>query len=217
MAKFTTLKRIVIEDFDKDNHDLINKLGFILNPIIDQLILSFNNRITFEENLNVEIRTLEAEVDEDGIPINDIVYVSNLHNRVQGMLVLRTFNISTKSNEVYDISDISDVSGGTTITTSSNHDFETGDRVFFDNTDCDPVIDGTHTVTVSTPTKFTIKQAITGAGTDGTASKFDSVFPQGYPFLTFSENQKTVTVKHVAGLQPNRKFQLVVLAIGTLN
>lgn len=58
----------------------------------------------------------------------------------------------------------------TVVTSATKHGRTTGDSVFITDSDSDPVIDGTHTVTVISTTKFSIPVAVTTAGTKGRVS-----------------------------------------------
>lgn len=71
------------------------------------------------------------------------------------------------------VASISSITTGATptVTTSVAHNLSTGDYVTITASNCDPVVDGTYTVTVLSPTTFTITatNAVTTAGTSGTA------------------------------------------------
>ncbi|MCR4301803.1 MAG: hypothetical protein NUV51_09350 [Sulfuricaulis sp.] len=62
------------------------------------------------------------------------------------------------------------VASPTVITTAVKHGRTTGDSVFITDSDSVPVIDGTHTITVISTTKFSIPVAVTTAGTAGKVS-----------------------------------------------
>jgi hypothetical protein len=216
MAKINQAKRIIKEDFESKYNSLIDKLGFSLNPIIEQLVIAFNKGITFEENLNSEIKSVDIEVTEDGIPKTEVQFQSSLFNKIQGILVIRSFFLDNKADPTYTISAIADISGIVTVTTTAAHGFNTGNRIFIENSDSTPSIDGVYTVNVINPTKFSISTSITSSGTFGQVSKYLNVYPEGYPFITFIENKKVVTIQHITGLPANKKFKLLLMTIGSL-
>tara|TARA_R110000803_G_scaffold200258_2_gene264548 strand:+ start:2964 stop:3392 length:429 start_codon:yes stop_codon:yes gene_type:complete len=40
----------------------------------------------------------------------------------------------------------------------------------------------------------------------------NSVFPTGAPFISFSQNEQTITINHIAGLPANNSFDLTVVS-----
>lgn len=56
MAQITNLKRLIKEDFPKEEQELIDKLAYSLNPLIDQLSAAFNKNINID-NLSREFVT----------------------------------------------------------------------------------------------------------------------------------------------------------------
>jgi hypothetical protein len=86
--KLSALKRIITEDFAKDQQDFANRLGLIINPIVDQLSNIFDKRIDFI-NLNRQIKTFTLKVDSNGAPINTLQIKSELKTKAAGMNVIR--------------------------------------------------------------------------------------------------------------------------------
>ena len=89
--KFQTLKRLVAEDFDPQWQALIQRIGFIYNPMVDQLNTSFNKNIDFN-NLNQQVVTLTATVDSSGVPIGGLKVLSTLTTSVQGTICINAVN-----------------------------------------------------------------------------------------------------------------------------
>lgn len=77
--KFTSL-RIKSNDFPKDQKDLADTLGGIINPMIDKLTIAFNKNLTVEDNLPFEFKILDTRVDESGIPQINKALSTNLKN-----------------------------------------------------------------------------------------------------------------------------------------
>lgn len=56
--KLSNLKRLVKEDFPQSDQDLIDRLAYIINPLLDQIEKAFNKNITTTDNLSREITTI---------------------------------------------------------------------------------------------------------------------------------------------------------------
>lgn len=92
MAKITNQKRIVKEDFDAEYHDLIDKLSYAINPVIEQLASAFNKNITIE-NLSREIITVTVE-NKAGGDLKIPVQIKTGLAKVQGIKVIRADNLT---------------------------------------------------------------------------------------------------------------------------
>jgi hypothetical protein len=79
--------------------------------------------------------------------------------------------VTVISGAAVGISEIT-VDNPTSITTGAPHGFFSGTVVAITSTDSDPVIDGEHTITVTSPTTFTIPVEVTTAGSVGTAKPY---------------------------------------------
>lgn len=91
--KLNNLKRIVAEDFPAEQQELVSKLAFSLNPILEQLSNAFNKNIDFE-NLNQEKLSFEVTVDSNGLPTVGTELKYSLRNRPTGMQVVRAESLS---------------------------------------------------------------------------------------------------------------------------
>jgi hypothetical protein len=98
VSKPPDLKRISKEDFDAEDHALIEKLAFPLNSHMEQVRNLFNKGIDFE-NLNQELITLRIQTNQNSVPINTITFKSNLRNKVRGFVVISANIVS--SNNLY--------------------------------------------------------------------------------------------------------------------
>jgi len=67
MAKLDNVRRIIAEDFPKDQQDLITKLSLILNTFMENTYNVLNKRVDFD-NLNAEVITLKVTVNGGGSP-----------------------------------------------------------------------------------------------------------------------------------------------------
>lgn len=96
--KLTALKRIITEDFAKDDQGLVQKLSFILNPIVDQLSILLDKRLDFI-NLNRQLKVLNIKVDSTGTPIMSVQIKSELKTKAIGINCIRVIN--TKNPQTY--------------------------------------------------------------------------------------------------------------------
>lgn len=135
MAKVTNIKRLVKEDFEADDQELVDKLAFSLNPFLEQVSAAFNKGID-DDNLNQQSMFIEAELNANGVPKSPLQIKVDLKVRVKGTQVILAQNL-----------------------------------------------------------------------TDGT-------FPTGTPFITFTINNNLLTVQHIAGLPPDKKYRLSIILIG---
>jgi len=91
--KVTNLKRLVVEDFESDDQEMITKVAFSYNPLIEQITQAFNGNIDFD-NLNQEVLTFEVELDATGKPKADIELRSSLRGKPRGTVVIRAENLT---------------------------------------------------------------------------------------------------------------------------
>lgn len=75
-----TTKKIKTNDFPQEYKTLIEKLGFSLNPLFDQLEQAFNKRIDVDNLRGLEYKTLDIEVDGLGIPKSNATLLTELDN-----------------------------------------------------------------------------------------------------------------------------------------
>ena len=83
--KVTNLKRIVKEDFTKDNQALIEKLSFIINPMIEQLVSVLDHNIDFD-NLNQQFIQVTTTVGGDGAPTPQLEIKYTLKSKLKGII-----------------------------------------------------------------------------------------------------------------------------------
>jgi hypothetical protein len=86
--KLSALKRLIGEDFSKEEQDLVVKLGLILNPIVDQLTSIFDKRLDFV-NLNRQLKVITVKVTTDGAPVNAIQIKNEIKTKAAGINVIR--------------------------------------------------------------------------------------------------------------------------------
>lgn len=92
--KLTGGRRVITEDFKREEQGFISKLAFVINPIFEQIIQAFNKNITVSENLAMDYKTVDVIVDGSGNVTNNAVFTSDL-TKVTGILPIRLQNGDT--------------------------------------------------------------------------------------------------------------------------
>jgi tetrahydromethanopterin S-methyltransferase subunit D len=82
------LKRVTIEDFDKDDQKLVGKLAFIINSFHEQVRSVLAKNVDFD-NLAQEVKTLSFTTGSDGQPLNTVSFKSGVVNKIQGISTVR--------------------------------------------------------------------------------------------------------------------------------
>ena len=77
MARIDNTRRIVREDYDKEYHGLIDRLGFILNSFMEQTVRQVNVNLD-ESNLKADIITIKITVNSCGVPIGNNLIKSDV-------------------------------------------------------------------------------------------------------------------------------------------
>lgn len=97
MAKLSIIKRILKEDYPKEYGDLVEKLGFVLNPFLNSVADAFNKSLSINDNLNA---TDTEIVFTAPVTAATPVSVKTEHIGVtRGITVLRVDNL-TNNNEI---------------------------------------------------------------------------------------------------------------------
>lgn len=119
--KLQSWRNLVKDNFPQKYYDLIDTLGFSLNPMMSQVLNALNKNLTIADNLNMQYKDITITVDATGKPISTTTYKSTLTGTTQGITVIKTDNLSSAGT--YPISapfvSWSDNSGTVTITNIS--------------------------------------------------------------------------------------------------
>lgn len=94
--KVSNLKRLVKEDFDKDDQDLVDRLAFALNPFLEQVSNAFSKGID-DENLTQQTVIVDVEVNAQGIPKSPLqikIDPTALKTRIKGTRVILAQNLT---------------------------------------------------------------------------------------------------------------------------
>ena len=82
-------KRILTNDFSKDDQEVASKMGGLLNTFNEEIHRAISKNLTIADNLDQEIKIFTAIVDANGVPTTSISFRSNLRSNLSGMQVIR--------------------------------------------------------------------------------------------------------------------------------
>ena len=99
MAKLGEFKRLVREDFSGDDQALVEKLAFTINPALESISQALNKNLTFEDNINSQIRDIEVKTHPSvlGRLSPSVSYKSTLKGNTKGLVCIRAENIDNPS------------------------------------------------------------------------------------------------------------------------
>lgn len=100
--KLQTFKNLVKDNFPQKYYDLIDTLGFSINPVMTQLLNAMNRNLTVTDNLNMQYKDIVVTVDANGTPTTTTTYKSTLNGSTQGIVVIRADNLT--SSRTYPVS-----------------------------------------------------------------------------------------------------------------
>jgi len=61
MTKINTIKKIIVEDFNVDARDMVQRLANTLNPTLDQLGTAASGNLSLSDNLKCRVYSLKIE------------------------------------------------------------------------------------------------------------------------------------------------------------
>lgn len=95
MAVVQPFKRIVLEDYDKQYRDLVDKLGSAINLFNDDVYNAFDNGLDIEDNFTSVKKSLTVMVDSTGKPTTVTQLKTGLPSICYGIQVLNAVNQTT--------------------------------------------------------------------------------------------------------------------------
>ena len=93
--KLSNINQVRSEDYSEDYEDLVDQLGETLNPFMQEVYELSENRIDFENRVEV-LKSIEITVDANGKPtLNDKVNTGK--SSINGTHVIRAINLTNTS------------------------------------------------------------------------------------------------------------------------
>lgn len=93
MSKLPNVRRIIIEDYPEDIRPSIEKLAYIINQHMSDVVDLSNKRIDFD-NLYREIVKIKVTVNANGIPLNNTTFSTTYLPNAHGGIVISATNIT---------------------------------------------------------------------------------------------------------------------------
>lgn len=95
MGFIDNIRRIIAEDFPKEDRQTVSKLAYVINTFMEQVSRQINGNIDFN-NLSQDFINFTITVDASGVPVgNNIVKTSIINPR--GLVVTRALNQDNSS------------------------------------------------------------------------------------------------------------------------
>ena len=92
MGTIQSPKRIIVEDYPKENRSLVERLSGSINLFMDDVYRVISKNLNTYDNLNRELRTITVTVDSTGKPVQNLQFQNVLKTKLSGMIVIRVFN-----------------------------------------------------------------------------------------------------------------------------
>lgn len=92
MPKLASYKRIVTNDFEKEDRKFVEKIAGPINDAFNELYFATNGRLSLTENLYCSVKILDVTVDSNGIPVNQTVFTVDKPTPVIGIQVIQAVN-----------------------------------------------------------------------------------------------------------------------------
>ena len=92
MATIQSPKRIIVEDFAKQDRPMAEKLSGSLNLFMDEVYQVLSKNLNTTDNLNRDLKTIKVNVNASGIPNSNVQFQNTLKTKISGMVVIRAFN-----------------------------------------------------------------------------------------------------------------------------
>ncbi len=97
MSKIQSFKRVISEDFDPKDRDLVDKIAFVVNPFGDDVTRAFTNNLSIDDNMNWSKKDVTITTNSAGNPVGTITIKTGLDHLCDGTQVIKVTN-NTSSN-----------------------------------------------------------------------------------------------------------------------
>lgn len=90
--RIPSLRRIFSNDFKPEMKQFVDQIGILLNGNFEPLYNALNNNLTFSDNFNATVTTVQVTVGADGTPLQPSSFkLSSNQKTVSGGLVIDAF------------------------------------------------------------------------------------------------------------------------------
>lgn len=87
------LKRLIKEDFNQKDQDLVGRISSVFNPAIDQISRILNKGLTISD-LNAQVKQFNLSVDSSGNPLTTTSIASTLNSKCNQIVVGKALNLT---------------------------------------------------------------------------------------------------------------------------
>jgi hypothetical protein len=92
-ANLSFLKKLIKEDFDKKDQNLVGRIALILNPALESITNLMGHGLLISD-LNTQVKDLTFEVDSNGIPTHPTSFASTLNGKCSMIIAGRAQNLA---------------------------------------------------------------------------------------------------------------------------
>ena len=92
MPKLTSWRRLITNDFPKEERKLVEQIASPINDSFNELYYATNGRLSVSENLYCTVRTIDVIVDSSGIPTSSTSFSLTHQVGVLGIQVISAQN-----------------------------------------------------------------------------------------------------------------------------
>lgn len=97
MSQIQQFKRLIVEDFDSKDKELVGKIAYSVNTFADDVSRALNNNISIENNMNIIKKTFTITLDSKGNVSGGNSIKTNLTHNCDGITVIKVINTTTPS------------------------------------------------------------------------------------------------------------------------
>lgn len=98
MGRITDPRRIVVEEFKKEDQETVERIADSYNSFVDQVTQTLNGNVDFS-NLSRSLITYDVVVDSNGVPTSGGTKISTNLSYVTGVNVVKFDNLSSTSSK----------------------------------------------------------------------------------------------------------------------
>ena len=99
--KLGNFKKLWDKDFDPENQDLVNKLALTINSGFENLYQALSKRLTFADNIQSDVKSIDVQVDATGKPINKVTFKLGTDFSINGCIIIQAINNTLPTAYVY--------------------------------------------------------------------------------------------------------------------
>lgn len=97
MPKLASYKRIITNDFKKEDREFVEQMAGPINDSFSEVYFAMNGRLSLTENLYCSVKVIDITVDANGIPVNQSTFTVDKPTPVIGITVIQAINQSNSS------------------------------------------------------------------------------------------------------------------------